>query len=358
MARHYANIATAIWRPEDDFGDLTITAQWAYLMLVTQSDISAAGVLSLNVKRWVGRAKDGTRDAIVGAIQELQAAGKVVYDTDTEELLIRTFVKWDGGYSNRKRRPVILRAAGEVESLALRQVLAREFAKLELPVGVLRLPVTSGGDSLSGPYGIAHTVEPPNTIEPATAAPGPHTSENTFPQVDSLSDSPSRFDGVVVTQAVVVRPQPSTRNPQSVPPSAATAVAVAEPALFEGPRTDPAETPPTDHQRAFGIARWWIKTRAEKGTPVIAKGRHGPLHILKNLIEPFAEGRYTDDEIKQALEEISESVPSKSQMDRTLSKLRTGVPSNQQGRRNGALGHQPYRNPENQDDYNEWTVRR
>lgn len=367
MSRNYANISTSIWRPENNFGNLTRDGQWAHFMLNTQPDISAAGVLSLNVKRWASRARDTTRTEIVAALQELQEAGMVVYDTETEELLLRTFLKDDGGYSNRKRRPVIERAAGQVESMALRQALAQEFAELDLPLSWLGLPASQGADRLSAPYEVTHPGESSNLPTSPPTVPAPRAPETTFPQVDRLSDAlshspsdrPSRFDGVVVTEALVVRPQPSTHIPQPVPPPAATAVALADQPSLEGmPEPEPTETTTTDAQRAFGIARWWIDVRKKSGTPVIAKGRNGPLHILKNLIEPFAAGRYADNEIKQALEEISESVPSKAQMDRTLARLRAGGSSNQQGRRNGSLGHQPYRNPKNQDDYNEWTVRR
>lgn len=330
MSRNYANFSTDIWRPGNDFGDLNMAAQWAYFMLSTQSDISAAGVLSLNIKRWIGRTKDGTREAIVRALQELQAAGKVVYDTDTEELLVRTFVKWDGGYNNRKRRPVIERAARDIESLGLRRVLAVEFAKLELPVEWLGLPIESGADSLSGSYGIAHTGEPATPILDGPTVPTQRTPETTFPQVNRLSDSPSRFDGVAVI------PQPSTLNPQVIPPSAATTVAIIEPLLF-GETPEP-ETEASPTQRAFGLARYWIDARERAGTPVIARGKNGPLHILKNLIKPFAEGSYTDDEIKQALTEIGESAPSSAQLDRALTRIRSGKdPRSNQGRRNGSL---------------------
>jgi len=224
MSRNYATFATSIWRPEDDFGELTMAAQWAYFMLSTQPDISAAGVLSLNVRRWSKRTKDGSREVVIGALQELQAAGKVFYDYDTEELLIRTFVKWDGGYGNQKRRPVIERAAMDLESARLRQVLAEELRRLGDPTMALL------ADRLSTPYGIAYAAEAP-AIAPGD--PQQHPPRNggegptgAFSQVDSLSDSHadgvSRSDGVVVTQGLVVDPQTTTHNPGTQPLAGAT----------------------------------------------------------------------------------------------------------------------------------------
>ncbi len=132
MARSYANILTAIWRDED-FRALTMEEQHAYLMLATQSDISAAGALSLNLVRWASRTKGCSVEALRAAIDGLEAHRFVVVDYDTEELLVRSFVRWDGGYTNSKRRFSIRDAAGQIESVALRRVLAVEFDRLELP---------------------------------------------------------------------------------------------------------------------------------------------------------------------------------------------------------------------------------
>jgi len=339
MSRNYANFSTAIWRPEDDFGDLTMAAQWAYFMLGTQPDISAAGVLSLNVRRWSKRTKGGTRQMVVDALQELQAAEKVFYDYDTEELLIRTFVKADGGYGNRKRRPVIERAALDLESPRLRGILANELRKLGDEV------MTKLADRLSGPYGIAYPAERPAErpgYVPGTVGERPSPSETPkpesdkveSPEVDRLSDSAYRFDGVVVTQGLGEVPQPSTRNPQPVPPPADASQGDDQLELAGMP-VKPVEEP-SDSDRAFGLARYWLKTRESQGAPVVSSNRADPIIKLKKLIEPFVENHYDDDEIKAALGQLGESIPTTSALDRVLSRNRAGT----QGRQNGSpSGH-------------------
>jgi hypothetical protein len=320
MSRNYAHFATAIWRPEDDFGDLTMPAQWAYFMLGTQPDISAAGVLSLNVRRWSKRARGMTRDVVVEALKELQAAEKVFYDYDTEELLIRTFVKADGGYGNQKRRPVIERAALELESPRLRAALAAELRKLGDEV------MTKLADRLSAPYGIAYAAEQPQNVSrssPTGSGGADATSDKmASSQVDSLSDRPYRFDGVVVTQGLEVVPQPSTRIPQPVPPPADASPAGGQLSL-DGMPDKPVEEP-SDSDRAFGLARFWMKTRESEGTPVVSSNKGDPLIKLKKLIEPFVENRYTDEEVRAALVSIGESIPSTAVLDRTLSRARNG----------------------------------
>jgi hypothetical protein len=242
--RKYSQVSTGLWRPDDDFHGLGMAGQWAYFMLITQPDISAAGVLSLNVKRWASRTDDIDPSIVVAALQRLQDAGKVVYDTDTEELLVRTFVKWDGGYNNQKRRPVIERAARAVESMKLRRVLARELSKLGLPTDWVGL-----GDDASDTAAGFSAVDSEGSGSEPTQVPAKTRYVETFSQVDSLSDGASdavsdatcRFEGVVVTEAVVVQPQPST--PQPIPPSAAASVPdVAPDGLFATP------PPPGRHQ--------------------------------------------------------------------------------------------------------------
>jgi hypothetical protein len=96
---------------------------------------------------------------------------------------------------------------------------------------------------------------------------------------------------------------------------------------------------PTPQQRAFGIARDWIAYRAKRNTPVVCKGKTDPIHVLRNLIQPFAEQHYADIEIKQALIRIGESIPSTGKLDRTLADMRSNPSAlNQQGRRDGRMG--------------------
>src|SRR5690242_12831726 len=99
---------------------------------MSQPDISAAGVLPLTVGRWATKAQDTTPASIRADIKVLAVARFVYCDEDTEELLVRTFVRWDNGYGNPKRRPVILEAARVVESAELRRALAAEFGRLGL----------------------------------------------------------------------------------------------------------------------------------------------------------------------------------------------------------------------------------
>jgi hypothetical protein len=212
MARNYAQIMTAIWR-NAEFRALAEREQRTYLMLVTQPDISAAGVLALRLRRWSDMAADSTPDGLVYALKVLEAGRFIVVDWDAEELLVRSFIRWDGGFGNPKRRPVIIRSAAEVDSELIRRHLAVEFGRCGItalpggppdsPPPADSMPPDSPPNSLSGS---------PSKIENADRAADP------FPQVNSLSDRHAPSDGVVVTY--LSTEDPTTHNPQPTTPPA------------------------------------------------------------------------------------------------------------------------------------------
>ncbi|HVW79828.1 MAG TPA: hypothetical protein VHB69_02655 [Mycobacteriales bacterium] len=184
MPRNYTTNTTSLWLP-GKFTELTPQQQALYLMLKGQREITAAGTLPLTVQRWTKTAKGWTRQLIDAELSALEAAGHLVIDRDTEEVLLVKFVKFDGGYRNEKRRPVIAEAALAIMSPTLRTALADELAELDaLSDVVSRLR----GDALSGDAG------------------------------DKASDRESGFDRVVVNQGESV-PQPTTHNQQPVAPA-------------------------------------------------------------------------------------------------------------------------------------------
>lgn len=209
MARQYAQIVTAIWR-DDDFRSLTAAEQHLYLLIVTQPDISAAGVLHLAITRWAGRACDTKPEDINRALDGLARRRFVVVDRDTEEVLARSFIRWDKGYSNPKRQPSIRDAVDAVESPALLRAIAAELVRIDMPMAF-----RGQAASLSDSY--------PDSLSAGQAWPDVPTmpdliSDQASSQVDSLPigypdgvDRPSDSDGPSERRV----PQPTTRKPQT-----------------------------------------------------------------------------------------------------------------------------------------------
>ena len=297
MARSYAQFSTSMWR-NVDFVALPYLLKMVYMLLSSQPDVSAVGVLHLSVTRWAGKSPDTTPEDINWALDGLAARRFIVIDRASEEVLIRAFLRWDNGYKNPKRQPAIRDAANEVESRAIVSALTAEFDRIDLN------PSFRGQCSTSVQYG---------------AAAG--TQNDTFSQVEGLSDS--HTDSVSASERRV--PQPTTHNPQPVPPSADGADASSEQAAFAG-MPEPDETAETPEQIGYRLARRWKKIREEAGKPIIARGggknKDDVIFPLKNLIKGAAAAGYDDDEINEALVRCDEGIPTSNKFDQTLAKIR------------------------------------
>jgi len=232
MARDYARIMTAIWKNKE-FRALTEQQQRGYLFLVTQPDISAAGVLPLRVRRWADAASSSTPESLAQILKELEVGRFIYVDWDAEELLIRSFIRWDGGFNNPKRRPVIIRAAEEVESEAIAHHIATEFKRC----GIKTPPDGPSGGGRSATESQAHSLSA-DAVGPAYVDPG----DEPFPQVNSLSGSPPHVAPDTATTNHGRVPQPTTHNPQPLPPSAGAVAPGVQLAVIQGGAYDLEQT--------------------------------------------------------------------------------------------------------------------
>jgi len=193
------------------------------------------------------------------------AGGRFIgIDYATEEVLVRSFVRWDGGFGNRKRRPVITAAAAEVTSPALRTMLSGEFERLGLP----RLE------------------QDPGPVTESTR--DSHIETNN--QVDSLSnrasasdpDTECRSDRVVVTEVEYMGT--ATHNPQPIPPSAADN-----------------EPDPVDEKKAANIAAQGL-TRAY--TDLVPLSNFPA--VMSIVKKARGTGRYDDEQLRAALVRLAD----------------------------------------------------
>lgn len=234
MARSYANIVTAIWESRE-WRALPVHAQHAYLMLVTQPDISAAGVLAITDRRWAGYTADATTDTLTTSLQVLANARFLVIDWDGDELLVRSFVRHDKGYTNPKRRMAIFAASREVRSPIVRRALAAELRRLGLPAGDLEDPIgsPSSADTLSD------SPSPSRDDQPIDAGLNTQMEGLSDSQPDALSNGAGSVGTTGTTGSPTLHtPHSSTPQAASRPPE-------------EGARTPETETALTDAVRAL-----------------------------------------------------------------------------------------------------------
>lgn len=185
--RNYGRFTTTMHR-DDDFRALTLSQQGAYYLLGLQGEITAAGVLSLTLRRWSNMAEDLTPDGLADELKVLEDKGHILIDLDTEELLVVKFVKFDQGIKNEKRRPVIREAALAIASISIRHRLAHEIAALGYPDMASEIrgnapsdahtgfdrDVVKQGEYIPQPLNLNPEGEPPTTaspIPPADAGP-------------------------------------------------------------------------------------------------------------------------------------------------------------------------------------------
>lgn len=126
-----AVIRTRIWG-DGDFKARSPLAQWLYMLLLSQPNLNQAGVLDMTMKRW-GSLAAGAAEVLRPALDELIDHRFVVVDWETEELLIRTYIRNDEVWKMPNVLKCALREAQEVQSPVLRKELAVELRRIAMP---------------------------------------------------------------------------------------------------------------------------------------------------------------------------------------------------------------------------------
>ncbi|OZC54858.1 hypothetical protein CH289_07925, partial [Rhodococcus sp. RS1C4] len=131
MAREHAPIRLDIWS-DDEFRDLTPAAQHLYFVMLTSPSLSYAGVVDWRPGRIGALAKSWGKAGVEAAARELAEKLFIIVDEETEEAMIRSFVKHDGLMKNPKIAVSMALAFASIASKALRSVFVFELAKLKL----------------------------------------------------------------------------------------------------------------------------------------------------------------------------------------------------------------------------------
>lgn len=128
MARDHARIKTSRQR-DTDWRDLTINAQWTYDAITTSEALSYVGVIDYRPGRIAAVAKGQTAKKVEAAVKELEATRFVVMDWQTEELLVRTYVRHDGVLARVNMGKAMGRSLAKVVSLGVREAILTELAR-------------------------------------------------------------------------------------------------------------------------------------------------------------------------------------------------------------------------------------
>jgi hypothetical protein len=263
MGRH-GRILTSIWE-DDEFKRLAAAEQRLYLFLLSQANVNHAGLLPVTLKRWASKAPDLTVATIEQQLAVLEEARFVVLDDESEELLIRTFIRNDGVWRQPNVMAAAVSAAGDISSLKLRRALLVEMERLPLEQ-LSDEPSAKGGPSVRAQIR-AHVAQmrtvlnvPPDPGPAAETAPqkpierGTEGFRSPSEPVAKGSGNPS---GGVPTRAHA-RAYSPTPSPTPAPTPEDRAREAGQPAAASpaAPRPDGRTSIPDDFAVTDGMRRW------------------------------------------------------------------------------------------------------
>lgn len=239
MPRTHGRIQATIWN-DPDFIGLEAGPQRLYLFLLSQPDLSHAGLVPMRIRRWAKKVRHGTAASVTADLGDLEDARFVITDEDTEEVLIRTFVRNDGVYKQPKVMLRLREDARQIESPTLRSAFRVELDRLPLhELTTARAAVESIVDDLRADFaeagypseGVSDT---PSWSSPPEETGKPDESDNAAGQNPServsgrVSDTPRVRAGALPHPPATV-PQP----PAPVPPTAGRGEPGDDVALFD-----------------------------------------------------------------------------------------------------------------------------
>ena len=130
MARDHARLRLDIWADED-YTDLPCTSQWLYQRLLTHGELSYCGVTDWRPGRLAASAADLQPHDVEMFAAPLEAGDFLIIDRETEEVLIRSFVKHDGLMDKWNLAAAMAREFTAVASKPLRAVIVGELTRLK-----------------------------------------------------------------------------------------------------------------------------------------------------------------------------------------------------------------------------------
>ena len=202
--RDYAQIRINIWN-DDDFCDLTPDAQLLYFVLISHPSMNRAGVGTWHAGRLANLNSIWDKHRVNLAAVELIDSYFIIIDEDTDEFLVRTFVRHDGLMKQRNMATTMAREFAAVGSRRIKSVIVFELQKLHK-----QFPNWKGWES-SEAVGLL-----------SKRAVDPTVSPKVYPSIDPSVDpklNPSVKDKVNPSIDPTVKGEPTPKVDPSVDPS-------------------------------------------------------------------------------------------------------------------------------------------
>ena len=130
MPRDYAQIRQDMWS-DDRWRNLTPAAQWLYMLLLSDPRLSYAGVTGWHLGKLSQRARECTAKDVLLAGFELSDGHFIVVDEETEEVMIRSYLKHDPLMKNPRLAVTMAKDFGVIASNKIRAAIVWELQRLK-----------------------------------------------------------------------------------------------------------------------------------------------------------------------------------------------------------------------------------
>ena len=127
-SREYRTVFVTIWT-DPDFRNLSIPAQRLYFLMLTHPTLSPCGVIEWREPKLAAYAGTGDVMDLRKAAYELGTAGFIAVDPDTEEALVRSYVRHDGTLKSPNMARGLVKAYGDVASQRLMAIISKEVRR-------------------------------------------------------------------------------------------------------------------------------------------------------------------------------------------------------------------------------------
>lgn len=225
MARTHARVKVRIWIDED-FRSLPPEAQHLYFVLLTAENLSYCGVADWRPARIAPHASGWSVQRVLAAAHILEDRLYIVVDEDTEEVLLRSFIRNDGLMDQPNMATAMVRAYAGVSSRIIRGVVVHELNRLIADEPglkgwgnasvLLSNPSVNPSDHPSVWGSINPSTNP--SVNPSLMDAGtlPETLPETHPPL--LTPSPTPYSPLPTTSEVAAAPTDDDPELDDVPP--------------------------------------------------------------------------------------------------------------------------------------------
>lgn len=130
MPKEYGQLRHDIWS-DDDWLNLTVPAQHLYMTLLGHPTLNYCGVADWRPGKLAQGAAENPVAATIVAAQELSYAFFIVVDEESEEVLVRSYLRHDPILKNPRLAVTMAKEYGTVGSRKIRAALVHELNRLK-----------------------------------------------------------------------------------------------------------------------------------------------------------------------------------------------------------------------------------